>query len=70
MTEDVKYSVEEVADIVDNEGLDYAILHYLTDANIDDSTPRGRVLARLWREANAHLEAIDSLLQEGYGDED
>lgn len=71
MTEDVKYSIEDVANIVDNEGLEYAILHYLNDDNIDDSTPRGRVLARLWRDAKAHLQAIDNLIQlEGYEDED
>jgi hypothetical protein len=50
---DEKYSIEQVADIVESEGLGYAIQHYMSADSIEDED-----LARLWRIAKEALDQI------------
>lgn len=53
-----RYSVEELNEIIENEGLSGAILDYLDDPdNIEDDTVR-----RLWNDAKAALEDLDEVL--------
>lgn len=54
-----KLTVEEIAAVVDNEGLDYAIQHYLSSDRIADPE-----LAKLWQDAAAALSAVSSYLEE------
>lgn len=56
---DTKYTIEEVVDRVNLEGLDYAIQHYLSDDKIDD--PK---LAHMWSNAKAILNEIENYLEE------
>jgi hypothetical protein len=53
-----KYSKEEVRDIVENEGLGYAIQWYMSAAYVEDED-----VAFHWAEAKKHLDAIDKLLK-------
>ena len=57
-----KYSVNEMADIIDAEGLDYAIMHYCSADKIAD--PK---LAKLWKKANKSLEDITDIFNEVIG---
>lgn len=54
---DEKYSVKDVAYIVDSEGLGYAIMHYLSADRIED--PK---LRRMWEEAGVLLTKIEAYL--------
>ena len=54
---DEKYSIEQVADIVHSEGLDYAITDYMSADSIKDPD-----LARLWRIAKEALDGISEIL--------
>src|SRR5574343_658715 len=55
--EDEKLSIEQVAEIVDCEGLDYAIQHYMGPDSIADPN-----LAMLWADARETLAAIEKIL--------
>jgi hypothetical protein len=57
MEDNEKLSVEEVAEIVDCEGLDYAIQHYMGPDSIEDPN-----LAMLWADARETLAAIEKIL--------
>lgn len=50
-------SLEEVAQIVDSEGLGYAITDYLSPENIEDEG-----LRELWLQAQTHLNLIEQKL--------
>ena len=52
-----KYDLERVAHIVDNEGLDYAIMSYMSSASIEDEE-----LAALWDQAYEVLTKIEKIL--------
>jgi len=52
---------QEVANIVINEGLDHAILHYVSSDEIDDP-----ILKEKWKEADKLLSEIDSMLSDLY----
>ena len=56
-----KYSIKEVAEIVENEGLGYAITSYLSHEAIEDDK-----LAGLWKQAGDVLTQIDKLLEPHY----
>lgn len=57
-----KRTVEEIADIINAEGLGYAIQHYLSGSNIEDQK-----LSKMWDEAESLLcrieERIESLMR-------
>ncbi|MEI2465168.1 hypothetical protein [Niallia taxi] len=53
-----KYSIQDVADIVDSEGLGYAITGYLSSANIEDDN-----LRELWIKAAEVLDKIEKTLE-------
>lgn len=55
---DEKYSVEQVADIVNSEGLGYAVQHGLSADSIEDLR-----LAGLWATAKTALKAIGKILE-------
>lgn len=54
-----KYSLEDMAEIIDSEGLGYAIEDYVNSEDIED--PR---LVDLWDQATVTLAAIRHLLSE------
>lgn len=54
-----KYSIEQVADIVNSEGLGYAIQHYMSGDNIEDPE-----LAKQWEKAKATLNIIEMILKD------
>ena len=54
-----KKSIEEVANICINEGLGYAIQHYLDSEEIENEE-----LARLWKGASGALNRIEAFLNE------
>ncbi len=56
-----KYSIEEVAKIVENEGLGYAITSYMSHDVIEDDK-----LAGLWKQASDVLTQIEKLLEPHY----
>jgi hypothetical protein len=56
-----KYSVQEVAEIVESEGLGYAITGYLDADKIEDET-----LRELWKQAADILGKIEKII-EPYG---
>lgn len=56
-----KLDVTGVADIVETEGLGYAINHYLSSDRIRDPE-----LAKLWKEARKAMSKITELLAEAY----
>lgn len=51
-------SIEDVADIVSSEGLDYAILHYMSSEEIEDEA-----LSSLWEQAKTVLSEINAILE-------
>jgi hypothetical protein len=67
-----KYSDVEVKRIVENEGLDYALLHYLSPEQIDN--PELKKLwteaKKLWTEAAHVLGVLDDFLDCIEDDED
>lgn len=54
---DSKYTIADVADIVESEGLGYAVMDYMSAEKIEDED-----LARLWRIAKEALDGIDAIL--------
>jgi len=54
---------EEVADVVENEGIGYAIQDYMDHKRIAD-----KKLAKLWKEAGEKLDAITDILDEAEGE--
>jgi len=56
---DVPLSVTKVQEIVDNEGIGYAITEYLSSDCIEDEE-----LSRLWQEATAAFLAVELYLEE------
>lgn len=54
-----KVTKEELAQIVDSEGLGYAVQHYLSADKIEDEE-----LSRLWKEAGELLNKIDNILED------
>lgn len=53
-----KMGLEQVAGIVENEGLGYAVQHYMSGEDIAD-----KKLAKLWDEAKVLLNEIDEILE-------
>lgn len=53
-----KYCLQEVADIVDNEGIGYAITAYMSHKAIEDEE-----LASLWEQADEVLSKIEKILE-------
>lgn len=60
-----KFTIKEVAEIVDNEGLDYSIMEYLNSNSISDE-----YLSELWKTAQEVLVDIQEILDEHLQDED
>lgn len=54
-----KMSVEEVRDVIESEGLDYAIMHYMSADNIMDET-----LRKYWTKAAEYLNKITDYVEE------
>ena len=52
-----KHTIEEIRDIVDSEGLGYAVTSYMASTEIKDEE-----LASLWRTASDALEKIERIL--------
>ena len=52
-----KWSTRKIAEIADQEGLDYMIMDYLSPENIEDPE-----LAALWRECAELLNKINAML--------
>lgn len=52
-----KYTNNEIAGIVDSEGLDYAIQHYCSADSIADP-----ILAARWAEAKEAMEAVEAII--------
>ena len=50
------YSVEEVAEIIEAEGIGYAVQEYLNPNSIEDEK-----LAKLWKQAQDILKEIETL---------
>lgn len=50
-------TIEDVRDVVETEGLDYAVVHYLGAESIEDED-----LRRVWQEAHDALGAINAIL--------
>lgn len=50
-------TLEEVAVIVDNEGLGYAIAHYMSEDEIDDP-----ILKEKWKQTSKLLKEIEDML--------
>jgi hypothetical protein len=59
-----KYTVEEVAEIVQSEGLGYAVQNFLSASRIEDPE-----LADKWRRARQLLDEIEDYLREAVGDD-
>lgn len=55
----MSYSKEDVVNIVDNEGLDYALLHYMNLDNIEDKELRDTA-----KEAASWLRKVFAILEE------
>ena len=53
-----KKTIEEVASIVDNEGMGYAIMDYMGADSIKD-----KELSKLWKEAQEVLSKIENILE-------
>lgn len=54
-----KYSIEQVADIVNSEGLGYAVQHYMSADQIADPE-----LKKQWGNAKVALSIIEMILQD------
>ncbi|ATF13531.1 hypothetical protein A616_16575 [Brevibacillus brevis X23] len=54
-----KYSIKQVAEIVDSEGLGYAIQSYLNHENVEDEE-----LAAMWKECGELMARIYSKLED------
>ena len=65
MAQSAKKSNQQVADIVESEGLGYAVQHYMGADAIKD--PK---LAALWKTAKDALDAIEAMLPETTSEED
>jgi hypothetical protein len=57
-----KKSIKEVANICINEGLGYAIQHYLDPEDIEDPQ-----LRKLWEEADQALKSVDAFFEDRLG---
>jgi hypothetical protein len=60
----LKKTIEEVAHIVEREGLDYAIQSYMSYESIEDEE-----LSNLWKEADILLNKIEFILEPYYEEE-
>ena len=58
-----KYDLKTVAQIVDSEGLRYAITSYMNETRIAD-----KKLAKLWKQARVVLEKIEAMLPDPHED--
>lgn len=56
-----KKTNRQVADIIECEGLGYAIQHYLSPNDIEDEE-----LARAWSEAKRALDHVEEVLQDEF----
>lgn len=50
---------EDILGIVENEGLDYAIQHYLSPSDIEDPT-----LKEIWTKAKIYLDKVSAFLED------
>lgn len=55
---------KEVSSIVENEGLGYAIAHYMSGDDIEDP-----ILKEKWKQAQILLREIESMLPDPYDDD-
>lgn len=60
-----KWTREKVAELVESEGLGYAVTDYLSHEDIEDPG-----LAKLWAQAEATLGLIDKMLTDASKDGD
>jgi hypothetical protein len=61
----MKYSISRIADIIETEGLSYAITEYLSPTNIRDEE-----LATMWEEARDLLIRIEEYVDNHNGTDD
>ncbi len=59
----MKYKVAEIYDIVEQEGLGYAVHRHVTADRISDP-----VLSTLWEDATALLEQIEQYLEDNHNE--
>ena len=59
LNESRKYNLEDVADVISNEGLGYAIQNYLSWKDIED-----KQLAKLWKQAADAMDKIEEITKE------
>jgi hypothetical protein len=57
-------TIEQVADIIVFEGLDYAVTEYLSYKDIED-----KELAELWKKVNDALQDISDFMDEKLGED-
>lgn len=57
LVKEAKMSMQDIADVVENEGLGYAIKSYLSWKSIED-----KQLAKLWKAAGDVMNKIESIL--------
>lgn len=62
-------TTKEVADVVDTEGLEYAILHYLDEEDIDSPKLR-RAWAKAKKSLNDLIEILEPIDYEGEEDDE
>ena len=65
MPRNEKYDLKTVAQIVDSEGLGYAITSYMSESRIAD-----KKLAKLWKQARVVLQKIEDMLPDPHEDGD
>jgi hypothetical protein len=54
-----KYSIEQIRDIIENEGIGYAVQYYLGADKIEDGQ-----LSKYWADAKAILDKIETYTEE------
>ena len=59
LNESKKYSIEDIANVISNEGLGYAIQSYLGWKDIED-----KQLAKLWKQAADAMDKIEDITRE------
>ena len=60
-----KFSISEIAGIIENEGLGYAVQHYMSGSSIKDED-----LADMWDRARELLNEIEEYVEENADDVD
>ncbi len=60
-------TIKEIADVVDTEGLEYAILHYLDEEDIDNSRLR-KSFIKVRKSLDEFIKILEPLEYEGEND--